>query len=76
MRISAKLSVIIAAIFAAVCFGVAITGFSSLGGISDPTQLDDAKGFAWFWAFLGGIGVVFGAVGLWLLRSEADHTAA
>jgi len=76
MRVSAKLSVIIAAIFAVVCFSVAVDGFSSLGHISDPTQLADAKGFAWFWAFLGSIGVVFGAVGLWLMRAEVDGTAS
>lgn len=61
-----------AAIFAAICFGVAITGFNGLDGIMDPVQLADAKGFAWFWAFLGSISVVFGAVGIWIVRTEKD----
>ena len=37
-----------AAIFAALCIGVAINGFAFLGEITDPGQADDAKGFAWF----------------------------
>ena len=73
MKITAKFSVIIAAIFAVMCFGVAITGFNSLGSITDPVQLADAKGFAWFWVFLGGVAIVFGAVGIWLVRTEVEN---
>ena len=73
MKITAKFSIIIAAIFATLCFGVAITGFNALGGISDPIQLSDAKGFAWFWVFLGCVAIVFGAVGVWLVRTEKEH---
>ena len=69
MKISAQMTVVIAAIFAVVCFGVAITGFSSLGGIADPVQLADAKGFAWFWTFLGVVGLVLGALSLWIVRT-------
>ena len=76
MKISAQMSVIIAVIFALVCFGVAIDGFTSLGHITDPTQLDDARGFAWFWAFLGSIGLLFAVVGVWLVRTEAARDAA
>ena len=76
MKISAQMTIVMAAIFAAVCFGVAITGFTSLGDISDATQKADAKGFAWFWAFLGSIAVVFGAVGVWLMKSAAAQEKA
>jgi hypothetical protein len=72
MKISAQLSIVISAIFAAVCFSVAITGFSSLGEITDPVQLSDAKGFAMFWAFLGSVGVLFGALGVWIARTTKD----
>lgn len=72
MKITAQFSVVAAAIFAMICFGVAITGLNSLGGITDPAQLADAKGFAWFWVFLGGVSVVFGAVGVWIVRTEKD----
>jgi hypothetical protein len=70
LKISAQMTVVIAAIFAVVCFGVAITGFSSIGEIADPVQLADAKGFAWFWTFLGVVGVAFGALSLWIVRTE------
>lgn len=72
MKISAQLSIVIAAIFAVICFSVAFTGFNALGGITDPTQAADAKGFAWFWAFLGLISVVFGAVGMWIVRTHKE----
>ena len=72
MRITAKMSVVIAAIFAAVCFSVAITGFTSLGDIADPVQRADGVGFAWFWTFLGAIGLAFGALSVWILRTHKE----
>jgi hypothetical protein len=72
LKISAKVSVVIAAIFAVICFGVAITGFNSLGTVTDPVQASDARGFAWFWTFLGIVAVVFGAIGLWIVRTQKD----
>ena len=70
MNISAKLAVIIAALFAAACGAVAITGFASLGDITDPAQLSDARGFAWFWTFLAAVGIAFGVVSWWIMRGE------
>lgn len=70
MRITAQISIFIAAIFAVICFGIAITGFSSLGSFADPVQAADAKGFSWFWTFLGTVAVVLGAATLWILRTE------
>ncbi|HET7526163.1 MAG TPA: hypothetical protein VFK10_09505 [Burkholderiaceae bacterium] len=76
MKITAQMSVIIAAIFALVCFGVAISGFASLGDIADAQQLADAKGFAWFWAFLGAVGVLFGVIGVWLVKTSSHGDAS
>ena len=73
MKVTAKMSIVIAAIFAVVCFSVAINGFVSSGDIADPAQRDDGYGFAWFWTFLGVVGVVFGAVGVWILRTEKEE---
>ena len=73
MRVTAQMSVVIAAIFAFVCFGFAFSGFTSLGDITDAEQLADARGFAWFWAFLGSIGVLFGLIGLWLAKTDTPH---
>ena len=72
MKISAQMSIALAAVFAAVCFGVAITGFTSLGDIADPAQRADGLGFAWFWTFLGMVAVVFGAIGVWMVKTHKD----
>jgi uncharacterized protein (DUF885 family) len=72
MKISAQMTVVMAAIFAVICYGVAITGFLSLGDIADATQKSDAKGFAWFWAFLGAVATVFGLLARWIVRTQKD----
>ena len=66
MKISANLATILAAVFAFVCLGFVVTGFTSLDGITDPVQLANAKGYAWFWAFLAGVGVMFGVLSWWI----------
>lgn len=65
-----KMSVIASAIFAVICYGVAITGFSGLGDITDPAQRSDGEGFAWFWIFLGVVATVFGALGFWVMKTH------
>jgi len=70
MRISAQMSIVMAALFAILCFGFAITGFTSLDAITDPEQLADARGFAWFWTFLGAVAVLFGLIGVWIVRTQ------
>jgi hypothetical protein len=63
-------------IFAVICFGFAITGFTSLHGITDPTEMADAKGFAWFWTFLGSVATIFGGLAWWMAqRSNEDDNA-
>jgi hypothetical protein len=70
MNISAKLGVILAAIFALFCLGFAITGFLSLSDVIDPVKAADAKGFAWFWTFLAGVAIVFGALSWWIGKAQ------
>jgi hypothetical protein len=72
MRISAKIAALFSLVFAAVCLGFAITGFTSLGDIADPVQAADAKGFAWFWTFLAGVAVGFGGLSWWMVRTQKD----
>ncbi len=74
MKISAKLSVVLAAIFASVCYGVAIQGFMALGTLEGQVR-DDALGFAGFWAFLGTVAVVLGAVGVWIVYTGKEEDA-
>ena len=72
MKISAKLSIIMSAVFVAVCLGFALTGFFSLGDIPDAAQRDDARGFAWFWTFLASVGFVMGALSYWIMRTSRE----
>ena len=72
MKVTAHMGVIIAVIFAVACFGVAFNGFAALGGLSDPEQIANTKGFAGFWAFLGGVAVVFGLLSWWIGRTERE----
>ena len=72
MKFSLQATVVVAAIFAAVCLGVAITGFSSLDGLADPTEIADAKGFVWFWSFLATVAIGFGVAAWWLARNHKE----
>jgi hypothetical protein len=69
MKLSLHATTIVGAIFAAICFSVAITGFASLNDIQDATQLSDARGFAGFWAFLGAIALAFAGLAQWMART-------
>jgi hypothetical protein len=69
VKFSLHATTIVGTIFAALCLSVAITGFLSLGDIQDPVQLSDAKGFAWFWAFLGVVALSFAALAHWMART-------
>jgi len=70
LKISLQANVVMAAVFAVLCLGVAITGFTSLGDITDAEQLADAKGFAWFWTFLASVAIVLGLLAQWLTRRQ------
>jgi hypothetical protein len=73
MRLSAQMTLVVSVIFAVACFAVAINGFTQMGDITDAAQLSDARGFALFWAFLGVIGVVFGWLSWWIVRTHKDE---
>ena len=72
MKISARAAAILAVVFSAICFAVAFSGFTSLAEIADPLQRADTKGFAWFWTFLGAVGVTFGVLSWWIARTARD----
>ena len=67
---------VIAAIFAAICLGVAITGFTSLGDVTDPTEVADARGFAWFWTFLASVAIGLGLLAWWVARKHREDEDA
>lgn len=66
------MTIVVAAIFALICYGVAISGFSAIGEMVDPVQAADAKGFAWFWVFLGTVAVALGAISIWILQTQKE----
>ena len=72
MKLSINATIITAAIFAAVCLAFAISGFTSLGNLTDPTEIADAKGFAWFWTFLASVAIVLGLAAWWIARRTSD----
>lgn len=76
MFISPKWAALAAAPFALICLGFAISGFVSLGEITDPEQLADAKGYIWFWTFLASIAVISGALAWWLMSTQKNDAEA
>jgi hypothetical protein len=66
MRITAQLAFWMSLVFAAICIGVGVHGLTELSSISDEAARSDARGFAWFWLFLGAIAVA-SAVLCWLI---------
>jgi len=67
---------VVAAIFAAICLGFAIIGFTSLGDITDPTEIADARGFAWFWTFLASVAIGLGLLAWWIARTHKEDDDA
>ena len=70
MKFSAQITMVGAALFAFLCLGYAAYGFMSLGELTDEKMISDARGFAFFWAFLGAIGLAFAAVSWWIAKTE------
>jgi hypothetical protein len=72
VKITLQMTMGIAAIFAVVTFYVAFTGFASVSEIADAQVAADARGFAWFWAFLGIIASATGLGSWWLIRTGGE----
>jgi hypothetical protein len=72
VKITARVAAILAVVFALFCLGFAVSGFTALREITDAQQAADAKGFAWFWTFLAGVGIVFGVLSWWIGQTQKD----
>ena len=57
--------------FAAVCIAYSLVAFNSIDADASAALRDDSRGYAWFWMFLGGIGLACAAGSWWLLREGA-----
>ena len=67
MKISAVMAMWMCAVFGLVCFGFAFNGFSALSSLADAEERELTLGYASFWAFLGGVAVVFGILS-WMIK--------
>ena len=71
MKISAQVAMWGAIVLALFCLGYAFSGFSSLDSVTDDVARADARGFAYFWLFLGGVAVGIALLSHWMgKRSE------
>lgn len=66
MRLSLHLLFWLSLVFAGACIAYAGFGFSSIDVTADPQMVEDSRGYAWFWFFLGSIGAAMAAVA-WLM---------
>ena len=72
MKFSAHITLWGSLIFAILCLGYAFAGFSSLDAMADEATLSDARGFAFFWLFMGGIGVAAAIGSWWMVKHGED----
>jgi len=72
MKITAHLSLWFSLAFAILCIAYGLVGFNSVDGDATATLREDANGYAMFWLFLGGVGLVCAAGSWWLIRTGAD----
>ena len=58
--------------FAAMCIAYGVVGFTSIDADATAAMREEGRGFAWFWIFLGSIGLACAAGSWWLLRSDTE----
>lgn len=66
-----QMTVVAGAIFALVCYAVALQGVLALPDLQGD-RLNDAKGFAAFWGFLGTVCAGLAALAWWLTRGASS----
>jgi hypothetical protein len=72
MRITVQFALWLSLVFAAACISYGLVGLGSIDADATATRIEDARGFAGFWLFLGSIGLACAGGSWWLLRSGAD----
>ena len=73
MRLSIQMTIVFSVIFALACFTAAGMSFNAASEMTDATQATDARGFGYFWAFLGCVAVAVGGLSWWLIRAPKDE---
>jgi len=70
MKITAQLSAVLALVFGLVCIGFGAHGLWQVRDMADAAERADAQGFAWFWVFLGAVGLVIAALSHLMARGR------
>ncbi len=68
MKVSALFAFWASVVFAIGCIAYAGFGFSSIDASMPAAVREDSRGYAWFWLFLGGIGIATALVSWMMLR--------
>ncbi len=72
MKLSAHLMFWLSLAFAAFCLGYAYIGFSSIDAAMSEDVREASRGYAWFWTFLGAVGVALAALAHRMRRGAGD----
>ncbi len=70
MKISAQFGFWSSLVFAAFAFAFALNGFFQLDAMTDEAARSDARGFAFFWMFLGAVSLACALAAWWIIRRE------
>ncbi len=68
MKLSLQLTLYVSIAFAMLCLAYAAFGLHEMGAMPLGQERDDARGFAYFWMFLGGVGLAVAFVSWRMLR--------
>jgi len=70
MKLSAQITLYISIAFALLCVAYALYGWVQVGGMPAGQERDDARGFVYFWLFLGAIGIASAWISRRMMRGE------
>ncbi len=70
MKLSAQMALVISILFAALCLGYALYGWVQMGDMPVGPERDEARGYIWYWAFLGAVGVVSAIISWWMIKTK------
>jgi hypothetical protein len=70
MKLTAQMASVLALVFGLICVGVGLHGLWQVRDIVDAAERSDAQGFAWFWIFLGVVGLTTAVLSLLMAKGR------
>jgi hypothetical protein len=70
MKISAQFAMWSSIVFGVICLYVGFDGLSNVDAMADAAARSDARGYAFFWLFLGAVAVACALVSWWIVKRE------